>query len=66
MQKGIGVACLIAGIMLIIWGYNLHQSVSGRITEAVTGAPGDKSMYLYIGGAVLTVLGLFQVFRPSK
>lgn len=66
MQKGTGVAFLVVGIILIVWGYNMHQSVGGQITEAVTGSPTDKSMYLYIGGAVLAILGFFQIFRPAK
>jgi len=66
MKKGIGVACLVVGVILIIWGYNMHQSIGGQVTEALTGSPTDKSMYLYIGGAVLAILGFFQIFRPAK
>jgi hypothetical protein len=66
MQKAIGIACLVAGILLLVWGYNAHQSFGSQVQETFTGSPSDKSMYMLIGGAVLSIIGLFQVFRPAK
>ena len=66
MQKGIGVICLVVGVLLIVWGYNMAQSVGGRVTNLFTGSPGDKPMWLYIGGAVLGALGLYQIFSGKK
>ncbi len=58
MMKIIGIALIIVGIGLVFWGYQLSDSVSGQITQAVTGANTDKVMGLYIGGAVSFVVGL--------
>lgn len=66
MQKSIGGACLVGGVLLIVWGHNLAQSIGGQFQQAFTGSPGDKSMWLYIGGAVLCALGLFQIFSTKK
>lgn len=66
MQKLIGVICLVAGVLLIVWGHNLAQSISGQLQQAITGSPGDKPMWLYIGGGVLCALGLFQIFYSRK
>jgi hypothetical protein len=66
MQKAIGVACLVAGILLLVWGYNAHQSVGSQLQETFTGSPSDKSMYLLISGVVLSILGLFQLLRRAK
>jgi hypothetical protein len=66
MQKGTGVALFVVGIILIVRGYTMHPSVGGQITEAVTGSPTEKSMYLYTGGAALAILGFFQIFRTAK
>jgi Protein of unknown function (DUF3185) len=66
MQKGFGIVCLIAGVLLLVWGYNLSQSVSGQFHRVFTGSPSDKAMWLYIGGAVLCTAGVFQIFMAKK
>jgi len=66
MKKGMGVICLVAGVLLIVWGYNLSQSVGGQFQRIFTGSPGDKAMWLYIGGAVLCAAGVFQIYFGRK
>lgn len=66
MQKAIGILCLVVGVVLIVWGYNMAQSIGGQLQNAFTGSPGDKPMWLYIGGGVLCALGAFQIFVGKK
>ena len=66
MQKAIGVACLVVGVMLLVWGYNISQTVGSQVKEAITGSPTDRSMYFYIGGAVLSIFGFFRIFGSGK
>jgi len=66
MQKTVGVTCLVAGVLLIVWGHNLAQSIGGQLQNVFTGSPGDKPMWLYIGGGVLCALGLFLVYSGKK
>ncbi len=66
MQKGIGIICLVVGVLLIVWGHNMAQSVGGQLQNAFTGSPGDKPMMLYIGGGVLCAIGLFQILTGKK
>jgi drug/metabolite transporter (DMT)-like permease len=66
MKKGMGVICLVAGVLLIVWGYNLSQSVGGQFQRIFTGSPGDKAEWLYIGGAVLCAAGVFQIYFGRK
>ncbi len=66
MQKGIGIICLVAGLLLIVWGHNLANSIGGQLQNAFTGAPGDKPMHLYIGGAAAMLIGLFLIFFKRK
>lgn len=66
MKKGIGIVCLVAGVLLIVWGYNLSQSVGGQFNRIFTGSPGDKPIWLYIGGAVLCVAGASQIYLGKK
>lgn len=66
MQKAIGVVCLVVGVMLLVWGHNISQTVGSQVKEAVTGSPIDRAMYFYISGAVLSVLGVFRIFWSGK
>jgi hypothetical protein len=66
MQKIIGVICLVGGVLLIVRGHNMAQSIGGQLQNAFTGSPGDKPMWLYIGGAVLCAAGLAQLFWKRK
>jgi hypothetical protein len=65
MQKGIGIICLVAGVLLMVWGHNLAQSLGGQLQQAFTGSPGDKPLWLYLGGGVLCALGAFQIFAAK-
>jgi hypothetical protein len=58
-MKIIGIALVVAGIGLAIWGYQLSGSVGSQITKAVTGSDTDKVMTFYIAGAVSFVVGIF-------
>jgi tRNA(Ile)-lysidine synthase TilS/MesJ len=62
MQRIIGVICLVVGILVLVWGHNLGQSVGGQLQNVFTGSPGDKAMHLYIGGTALGLFGLFLIF----
>ena len=64
-MKGIyiGIALLVIGIGLLIWGYNISESFGGKLTSAFTGSPGDKAMTLYITGAICAALGVFKLIK---
>jgi type II secretory pathway component PulM len=65
-QKIIGVISLVIGVLLLVWGHNMAQSIGGQLQNTFTGSPGDKPMYLYVGGAVLCAVGVFQLFWKRK
>jgi uncharacterized membrane protein len=66
MQKVIGIICLVVGVFLLIWGRKIADSFGSQVQQVFTGAPTDRAMYLYIGGLVLAILGLAQIFRKRK
>lgn len=63
---GVGIVCLVAGVLLLAWGHNLSQSVGGQFQRIFTGSPGDKTMWLYISGAVLCAAGVVQIYLGKK
>ena len=62
-NKIIGIVLLIVGVALLVWGYNISQSLSGQLSQTFSGSPGDKAMYMYIGGAICAALGVFSMFK---
>ncbi len=63
MMKIIGIALVVLGIGLVLWGYQLSGSVGSQITQAVTGSNTDKVMTLSITGAVGFVVGIYLFIK---
>lgn len=65
MNKALGLAFVVAGLALIVFGINASDSLGSDITRFFTGTPTDKSMWLLIGGIAAAVLGLVLSGRRS-
>jgi len=64
MNRIPSLALLAAGVILLVFGINAHDSLVSSAKEAVTGTPTDKSMWLIIGGVTgIIVGGLGVMFR---
>ena len=66
MNKSLGLICLIAGIVLLIFGINASDSLGSDISRFFTGAPTDKSIWLLLGGIAATTAGATSVLRGNK
>jgi hypothetical protein len=66
MNKGISVALLVVGILLLIWGMSATESFSSDVSRFFTGSPTNKAVWLLIGGIVAAIVGLFGLLRGSK
>jgi hypothetical protein len=62
MNKAIGLALLVVGIVLIVYGINASNSVSSNVSQTLTGAPTNKTMWLLIGGIASTIVGAVLTF----
>lgn len=61
--KIIGIALMVLGVGLAIWGHQISGSLGSQITQAVTGSDTNKVMTLYISGAVSFVVGLYLFIK---
>jgi len=59
MSRGLGIALLVVGVILLIFGINASHSVGSDISNLFNGKPTDKAVWLIVGGAAALVLGLF-------
>jgi hypothetical protein len=66
MNKALSLALLVAGVILIIYGINASNSASSSLSRIANGSPTDRTIWLLVGGAVLSVIGLAGMLRGSK
>lgn len=58
MKKILGLAALVAGAILLYFGYTEYNSNASQVTELVTGNPTDNAIWYLVAGAVAAVVGL--------
>ena len=63
MNKSISVALLIAGVILLVAGFNAYHSASSDVSRFFTGAPTNKALWLLIGGFVAGIAGFSGLVR---
>ena len=66
MNKVVSLAILAGGILLVIFGVSATKSFSSDISRFFTGSPTDKAIWMLIGGAVATIIGLVGLLRWPK
>lgn len=63
MNKPLSLALLLIGIILLVMGFNASESLSSEMSEAFTGSPSDRSIWLIGLGIVGTLVGAFGLLR---
>jgi LPXTG-motif cell wall-anchored protein len=67
MSKLPSIAFLIIGIILLVYGLDASNSVSSSVSNAVTGSPTNKSIWLIVLGVLGILSGGFGLFfRRSR
>jgi uncharacterized protein DUF3185 len=62
-NKAQGIVMLATGGALFFWGYNISQSVSSKLGQALNGAPPDKAMIMMVLGGLCAAFGFFKLFK---
>tara|TARA_R110002073_G_scaffold133527_1_gene280979 strand:- start:419 stop:703 length:285 start_codon:yes stop_codon:yes gene_type:complete len=65
-MRATSILFLVVGIILLVFGLNAGDSFASEVSETFTGNPTDRSMWLLIGGAALTVIGGVGLMRGRK
>ncbi|MGN6555679.1 MAG: DUF3185 family protein [Verrucomicrobiota bacterium] len=66
MNKSLSLAFLVGGIVLLVLGISAAESFSSDVSRFFSGSPTNKSVWMMIGGVILTIAGLFGLVRGSK
>ena len=66
MNKGISIALLAGGIVLIVIGISATNSFSSDVSRFFTGSPTDKAVWMLLGGIVATAVGTFTLLGGKR
>ncbi|MGO8764450.1 MAG: DUF3185 family protein [Limisphaerales bacterium] len=66
MLKVIGLICIVVGVMLLVWGHKMSESIGSQLQATFVGGPTEPVMHRYIGGVVLLIAGIALLFWPMK
>jgi Protein of unknown function (DUF3185) len=66
MNKTLSLAVLIIGILLLIYGLSASESLGSEFSRLFTGKPTDETIWLLLGGIVVTAIGAGGLLRGSK
>lgn len=62
-NQTIGIALLVAGAILVYFGYQASQSLGEQVHETFTGRFTDSTTWYFVFGAVAAVAGLLVMRR---
>ena len=57
MNRPLGLALLVAGIILLVLGFQASDSIGSDFSRFFTGSPTDKAVWFLILGAIATIAG---------
>jgi uncharacterized membrane protein YidH (DUF202 family) len=60
-KKMTGIALIIIGIALAIWGYNIYDSAGSQIGRALNGNTPIEAWVGMVGGAICVAFGIIKV-----
>jgi drug/metabolite transporter (DMT)-like permease len=65
MNKAIGLVVLVAGLVLIVTGYNASQSFSSDVSRLFTGSATNKAMWMLVWGTAAALVGAVLMNRRN-
>ena len=66
MNRAIGLALLVAGIVVLIFGIQASQSFTSNVTQTFTGAPTNRSIWMIVSGLAAAIVGIVLTFRGGS
>jgi hypothetical protein len=66
MNRALGVALLVAGILLLIFGFNESQSAASEVSRFFNNSPTDRAIWFLAGGGVAAAVGLYLILVKPR
>jgi ABC-type enterochelin transport system permease subunit len=65
-RRAIGIALLVGGVILLVFGFNESESFASEVSEVFTGSPTDRSIWMIVVGSATAVAGLVMAVLPGS
>lgn len=66
MNRGISIALLVVGVILLVFAWQSSQSLASDVSETIHGTPTDRTVWYLVGGALLAIAGLVGLLRAPR
>lgn len=63
MKNMIWVVVLVAGIVMLVLGFNEYGTFGSRASRMLGGGVSNKVLFLFVAGSVCTVYGLLRTLK---
>jgi Protein of unknown function (DUF3185) len=63
VSKILGLMLLVVGIGLSVWGYQMSDALTSRLSRSLMRSQSVEVMYRYIGGAVCSAVGFYLLAK---
>lgn len=57
----LGIALIVIGTALAIWGYDIYDSASSQLTRAINGDTPIEAWAGMVGGAICAAFGIYKL-----
>ena len=65
-RRAMGIALLVGGVILLVFGLNASESFASEVSEVFTGSPTDRSIWMIVLGSVTAAAGLVIAVVPGS
>lgn len=62
MNKALGIALLVVGVFLLVFGINESQSTASEVSRIFSNSPTDRAIWFLVGGGVAAAVGLYMLW----
>jgi hypothetical protein len=66
MRKGIGVICIVLGVLLMVKGHDVGNSFVSRLKLTFEGVPVDAALKFDLAGIGFGLFGLLLIFWKKR
>jgi hypothetical protein len=66
MNRALGIALLVVGLLLLVFGFNESRSTASDISRVFTNSPTDRAIWFLAGGGVAAAVGLYLILARSR
>ena len=63
-MKLVGLGLLAVAVFFLVWGLEASGSIHSDFSRFFRGGPSDRAVWLYVGSAVIGVMGLGFLLSP--